>query len=111
MSKLGKILKLSDPYPNFGYEIFCYVKAVLACLFLIFGLLLIFHPLFLKINFFGIFETGLTPTGFKILAFLEGIIWPQGYLGFFIWGAISLMVSFALFWRIKLVRKLFKTLF
>lgn len=111
MGKLGKIIKLSDPYPTFWYEILCYIKAVFATLFLIVGIFLIFHPLFLKINFFGIFETGLTPTGFKVLSFLEGIIWPKGYLGFFIWGAVSLVVSLTLFWEIKLVRKLFKTLF
>jgi len=111
MSKLTKIIKLSDPYPNFFYEISCYIKAVLATLFLIFGIFLIFHPLFLKINFFGIFETGLTPTGLKVLSFLESIIWPKGYLGFFIWGAVSLVASLAFFWQMKLVRKLFKTLF
>jgi hypothetical protein len=57
MVKLGRILKLSDPYPNFGYEIFCYVKAILGALFLIFGIFLIFHPMFYRINFFGLLET------------------------------------------------------
>lgn len=47
MGKLKKILKLSDPYPNFGYEIFCYVKAILGTGFLIFGVFLILQLRFL----------------------------------------------------------------
>lgn len=111
MGKFKKILKFSDPYPTFWYEISCYIKAVLATLFLIVGLFLIFHPFLSRVSLFGVFETGLTPTGLKILSFFDGIIWPKGYLGFFIWGAVSLLVSSALFWKIKLVRKLAKTLF
>lgn len=106
MKKLGKILKLSDPYPNFWYEFCCYLKAALGTIFLIFGIFLIFHPLFYKINFFGILETGLTPTGFKILSFLDSVIYPKGYLGFLIWGVISILLGLFFFWRIKLVRKL-----
>jgi len=106
MKKLRKILKLSDPPPNLGYEFFCYIKAALGTVFLFFGIFLIFHPLFYKINFFGLLETGLSPTGLKLLAFLDSIIYPKGYLGFLIWGIIFILVSFFFFWRIKLVRKL-----
>jgi len=111
MSKLGKILKLSDPYPNFFYEIACYLKAFLGTLFFVFGLFLIFHPFLLEVNLFGVLETGLTPRGFAILAFLKKIIWPRGYFGFLIWGIALLLVGFFFFWRIKLVKKLFKILF
>lgn len=111
MKKLKKIIKLSDPYPNFAYEIFCYLKAFFGTIFLIFALFLIFHPLFLKISFFGILETGLTPRGFRILSFLENTIWPKGYLGFLIWGGASLLISLFFFWKIKLVKKLFQILF
>jgi len=107
MGKLGKILKLSDPYPNLWYEFCCYIKASLGTIFLIFGIFLIFHPMFYKINFFGFLETGLTPTGFKIISFLEPVIYPKGYFGFLIWGIISILLGiFFFFWRIKLVRKL-----
>ncbi|MFZ5365706.1 MAG: hypothetical protein ACOZBZ_00250 [Patescibacteria group bacterium] len=106
MGKLGKILKLSDPYPNLWYEFLCYVKAALGGSFLIFGIFLIFHPLFYKISFFGLLETGLSPTGLAILAFLDSIIYPKGYLGFLIWGAISILAGIFFLWQIKLVRKL-----
>jgi len=108
MKKLGKILKLSDPYPNLWYEFFCYLKAIFGTSFLIFGILLIFHPVFFKINILGILETGLTPTALKILSLLEPIIFPKGYFGFLIWGIISIFLGFFFFWRIKLVRKLFQ---
>lgn len=124
MKIIKKILKLSDPYceatnsvyPNLWYEFFCYIKAVLGTLFLIFGIFLAFHPLFYKINFFGVLETGLTPTGLKILSFLEPLIFPKGYLGFLIWGIISILIGILFFWKInevccfaiKLVKKLFR---
>jgi len=62
--------------------------------------------MFYRINFFGVLETGLTPTGLKILSFLEPVIYPKGYLGFLIWGVISILLGFFFFWRLKLVRKL-----
>lgn len=110
MGKFTKILKLSDPYPNLWYEFSCYVKAVSGTLFLILGVLLIFHPLFFEINLFGIFETGLTPTGLKIIALLDSIIYPKGYLGFLVWGIVFLFLGLSFFWQIKLVRDLMKTL-
>lgn len=110
MKKIVKIFKLCDPYPDFGYEIACYVKSVLGTFFFLIGILFIFSPFLVKIDFFGILETGLTPTGLQILSFLEKIIFPRGYFGFFLWGIVSLGIGLFFFWRIKLIRKLIKIL-
>ena len=108
MGKFEKILKLSDPYPNLGYEILCYVKALLGTFFLILSIFLIFYPLLFRVNFFGLLETGLSPTGLRILAFFDTIVWPGGYLGFLFWGLLAFLLGLWFFWRIKLVRKIFK---
>lgn len=43
MKKLKKFLKLSDPYPNYWYEITCYLKTILGTLALIGGVLVMFQ--------------------------------------------------------------------
>lgn len=108
MGKLKKFLSLTDPPPNLRYELSCYLKAILGMIFLILGVLFIFHPLLIRINIFGILETGLTPTGVKIINLFGKTIFPKGYFGFLILGMVSVILGVFCFLRIKLIKKLLK---
>lgn len=108
MKKLKKILQLSDPYPNFGYEISCYLKATLGFVLLIFGLFLTLSP-WLKEEpvIFGL-AIILGPLGEKILL-IEKSLFGQNFVPLSLAiGPISLGAGFWLLWQIKLIRKLVK---
>lgn len=108
MKKWQKIIALSDPYPNFTYEIFCYLKAVFGVISLIFGVFFLFYPSFLEIKI-GPFVTGVTPVGRKIFTLISQFLgaipgWNQ------ILGILLLFLGLYLFSRIKLARDLMTVL-
>lgn len=81
MGKFKDILTLSDPYPNLGYELLCYLKAIV-------GFILISA---------GIFSIIFLTLGSRLLELALGIL--------------LIILGLYLVWQIKLVRKLVKTLF
>ncbi|TSC54437.1 MAG: hypothetical protein LiPW16_9 [Microgenomates group bacterium LiPW_16] len=111
MGKFKDILTLSDPYPNFAYEVSCYLKAIIALIFIILGFFFILSPIFKNgLVIFG-FALILAPLGERILSFEEATF-GQNFeilsLGF---GILFILLGLYLFWRIKLVRKLVKALY
>lgn len=111
MGKLKDILTLSDPYPNLGYELFCYAKAVIGLVLIILGFFFLLSPAFKNgLVIFG-FALILAPLGETILAWEEktfGQYFRVLSLGL---GILLILLGFYLLWRIKLVRKLVNTLF
>jgi len=105
MKKIKKILQLSDPYPNFGYEIACYLKTVLGFVLIILGLFLILSPLLKRNPVILGFAVMLGPLGENILAW-EREIFGQNFGAFsFVLGILFVLAGAWSFWKIKLVRK------
>lgn len=110
MKKFWKILRLSDPYPNLGYEFTCYVKAFLGGTFIILGFFSLLSPLFKKgLIIFG-FELILSSRGIALLDWEEKILGQNFAVVAPLIGIFLILFGLYLFWRIKLVRDLVKLL-
>lgn len=111
MKKLKNIWRLADPFPNLGYEIVCYLKTALGVLFVIFGIFFLLSPLLRKeLIIFG-FEVMLGPLGRSILAWEEKTFGLNFTIFSLTAAGLLLILGLWLFWQIKLVKKLIKTLF
>lgn len=111
VKKLKKVLALSDPYPNIGYEILCYVKAAFGLTLFILGLFLILSPVLKS----GLVILGFSPIlgllGEKVLCWQTKTFGENFTIASLIIGISSISLGFYFFWKIKLVRKLVKIIF
>ncbi len=111
MKKLKKIIKLSDPYPNLLYEVFCYLKTVFGLISIIFGIFLILSPLLKRrLIIFG-FQIILSPLSETIINLEERIFGEYFSALSSISGVLLIILGFLILWQIKLIRKLIKVLF
>ena len=110
MKKLRKILQLSDPYPNLWYEFSCYLKAALGLIFVILGFFFVFSPLLKKgLVIFG-FALILSRLGETVLAWEVKTFEQNFYALSLLIGLLLIIVGLGIFWQIKLVRKLIRSL-
>lgn len=110
MKKLKKILQLSDPYPNFWYEISCYLKSAFGLIAIILGVFFLLSPLLKRGLIILGFALILKPVGEAILAWEEKTF-AQNFIAFsLILGTLLIILGLLLLWQIKLVKKLIKTL-
>ena len=111
MKKLKRILKLTDPYPNLGYEISCYLKAALGLVFLILGLFFLLSTWLKKgLIIFG-FVAILGQAGERIIAWEERVF-KQNFASLsLVFGALLVILGLWVLWQIKLVRKFVNALF
>lgn len=108
VKKLKKFFELSDPYPNLGYEIACYVKGGLGMVFVSLGLFFILSPVLKSdLVFFG-FAPSLGLLGEKILCWQANTFAGNSDIVSLIFGILFIFLGLYLFWQIKLVRKLIK---
>jgi hypothetical protein len=106
MRKLGKILRLSDPYPNFEYEFLCYVKAFLGGILIIIGFFFLLSSLFKQgLIIFG-FELILSSRGMALLDWEERILGQNFEVITPLIGTFLILFCLFFFWRIRLVRNL-----
>jgi len=111
MKKLKKILQLSDPYPNLWYEASCYLKTILGLIFVILGFFFVFSPLLKKgLVIFG-FAIILNPLSEAILVWEIETFKQNFYALSLLVGFLLIILGLGIFWKIRLVRKLIKTLF
>lgn len=110
MKRLKKILQLTDPYPNVGYEISCYLKAFFGFILVALGFFFLLSPLLKKdLIIFG-FAVILAPLGKTILVWEEKTF-SQNFTALCLaFGVLFILFGLWVFWQIKIVRKFIKTL-
>lgn len=110
MRKLKKILQLNDPYPNFRYEISCYLKAALGLILFILSCFFLLSPwLRNDLVIFG-FALILNPLGRTLLAWQESLFGEHFVCLSLGSGVLLVALSVWVFGKIKIIRQLFKIL-
>lgn len=110
MKKIKKILLLTDPYPNLGYEFSCYLKTVLGLILIILGIFLLLSPLLKRgLIAFG-FQVILSPLSESIIMLEDRFFGRNLDFLSLLAGTLSIVFGLWVFWQIKLIRKIFKTL-